>query len=96
MWSRACLGVVLDAEHRICPVFQPSQCAVVQVGMRLRHILRQRRRIHVVVMVLRGNLNLARLMVQDRVIPAMMSELQLVGLAAERKSEDLVAKTDPK
>ena len=45
--------------------------------------------------ILGCNLNLLPFDIQDRVISAMMSELQLVRLAAERESHDLMPETNP-
>ena len=44
--------------------------------------------------VLRGDLDLAGLELLDRMIGAAVAELQLVGLAAHRERQDLVAEAD--
>src|SRR5216683_8297032 len=61
----------------------------------LNRLLVQGLRIDREVVVLRSDLNLARLVIHDRVIPAVMPKLQLVGLASQRQPEDLVSKADP-
>ena len=44
--------------------------------------------------IVRGDFDLAGELVQHRMIRAAMAELQLVGLAAEREAEDLMAEAD--
>src|SRR6266851_6723978 len=95
MRPRTSLRVILHAEHRIGLMPQPGQRLVVQVRMRLLHICRQRIRIDVEVMVLGRNLNLPRLMIHDRMVPAMVPKLQLVHLASERQPEDLMPQAYP-
>src|SRR5947209_1206509 len=89
-----CLRVILNAEHRIRLVLQTRQCLVVQVSVCLLNVLRKRVRIDIEVVILSRNLDLACLVIHDRVIAAMVAELQLVGLAAQRQPKDLVAETD--
>src|SRR5437763_9463515 len=45
-------------------------------------------------MVMRGDLNLLRNLIQYRVIGSAMAELQFVGLAAERQTKKLVPQAD--
>ena len=95
MRPRARLRVILHAEHRIALVLQPRERVVVQIHMRLHNVVWQARRIHIEVMILRRTLNLARLEILDRMIPAVVSELQLVRLPAQRQPEQLMPQADP-
>ena len=52
-------------------------------------------RIHGEAVILRRDLDLVALDIQNRMIAAVMSELQLVGRAAQSESQNLMAKTDP-
>ena len=45
-------------------------------------------------MIVRGDLDFARVVALDRVIAAVMAKLELVGLAAEGEADELVAETD--
>ena len=62
--------------------------------MRDLDVGRQRFRIDRKAMILRRDLDLAGLEFLDRVVRAAMPELQLVGIAAHRERQDLVAETD--
>ena len=90
MRTLARLGMVLHAEHRIGLVPQLGQRLVIQIRMRPLHVRRQTIWIDVEVMILRGDLHLARLVIHDRVITATVPELQLVRLATQRQLKDLV------
>ena len=92
--ARRRLGVILHAEHRLGLVAQPLDGAVVEVDVGDLHVRRQRRRIDGEAVVLRGDLDLAGLELLDRVVGAAVAELQLVGLAAHRQRQDLVAEAD--
>ncbi len=54
----------------------------------------ERGRVDGVVVVLRGDFDLAGVEVLDGMVGAVVAELELVGLAAKRQAEDLVAEAD--
>ncbi len=62
--------------------------------MRLLDICRQAVAIHGEAVIHRGDLNLMRGEVLHRMIGAVMALMHLAGLAAERETEHLMAKTD--
>src|ERR1700733_7643943 len=96
MWPRTSLRVVLHAKHRVRLMPQPSQRLIIQIRMRPLNIIRQRIRSQLEVCVSRADPPLARPVVYDRMVPAMVAKLQLVGFAAERDSEDLMSQADSK
>ena len=46
-------------------------------------------------MVVRGNLHLPRMQLLHRMVPAMVSKLELIGLGAQRQSNELMSQTYP-
>src|SRR5882724_10780817 len=86
--------MVLHREYRLRAVTQAFDGLVVEIDVRDLDIFRQRRRIDGKAVVLRCDLDLARLEIFDRVVRAAMTELQLEGLAAKRETENLVAEAD--
>ena len=93
--SRARLRVVLHRDHRALLHPEALDGAVVQVPVRHHDAgLLEQLRVDAEAVVLRGDLDLPRLEVLDRVVRAAVAELELVGLAAAREAEDLVSETD--
>ena len=104
------LGVVLHRPARHLQQLEPLDRAVVEVHVRQRgraevrlpaHRLvdldraRAARTEHREAVVLRGDLDLARLQVLDRVVGAAVAERQLERLQAHRSTEQLVTEADP-
>ncbi len=75
-------------------MLQAGERVVVQIHVRHRDVVRQALRIHIEVVVLGRDLDFACLQVLDRMIAAMVAELELVGLAAQREAEQLMSQTD--
>ena len=94
MRSWRSLRVVLDAEDGLGLVPQPLDRAVIQVDVRHLHIRGQRFRVHGEAVVLRRDLDLAGGKVLDRMVAPAMPELELIGVAAHRERQDLVAETN--
>src|SRR5882724_583798 len=89
------LGMVLHTEQRQVAVAQALESAVVQIDVRLDDLaVRQRIGVDGEVMVVRRDLYLLRLKLLHRMVPTVMSKLELVGFAAERETYELMSKTD--
>src|ERR1043165_2269386 len=88
------LGMVLDREGRLVGAAQALVGSVEQRDVRDLGALRQRLRNDSEAVVLRGDLDLARGQVLDRLVGAAMAPLHLARLAAERQRQDLMAKAD--
>jgi len=88
------LGMVLDREGRLVGAAQALVGAVEQRDVRDLGALRQRLRNDAEAVVLRGDLDLARGQVLDRLVGAAMAALHLARLAAERKRQDLMAQAE--
>ena len=72
------------------------QRLIVQVHMsELDLAIVQRLRIHGKTVVMRGDLDLSRNQVLDRLVPSSMPELELIGLPPQGQPQELVAQTDP-
>ena len=83
--------MVLHTEQRFRAVPQAFQRLVVQIDVGQVNVGRlERIRVHGEVVVMRRNLHLAGRVVAHRVVAAVMSELELVGLPAERQTEQLL------
>ena len=96
MRPRRILGMILHAEKRIFLVLQPFQRLVIQIDVRdLDLSFRKRVDIHHKVMVLGGDLNLPGLKVHDRLVIAMMPELEFRGFPSERLPDHLMPEADP-
>ena len=96
MRSRACLGVVLDAEQRPLEVPETRHGAVIQVSMGdIAAHGGKRRLIHTETVILTGDLDLARQLAPDWLVRTPMTEFELEGRRAEGEGEQLVAKADP-
>ncbi len=92
---RRSFGMVLHAEKRQGTMAKSLIGPVIQVDMRDFDVARgQRIRIHHETVILRGDFHVPGLQILDRVIRAVMAELQLVGSAAERQSAELVSQAD--
>ena len=75
MRSRACLGVVLDAEQRPLEVPETRHGAVIQVSMGdIAAHGGKRRLIHTETVILTGDLDLARQLAPDRLVRTPMTE----------------------
>src|SRR5581483_6533181 len=87
--------MILHAEQRQVAMAQTFERRVVQVHVRqLDFGLRQRVGIYREVVVVRSDLDLARVQLLHRMIAAVVAELQLERLAAKREARELVAETD--
>ena len=62
--------------------------------MRHDDLVLHRFHVHGKAVVLRRDLDLARRQVHDRLVAAVMAELELVGLAAEGEAQKLLAQAD--
>ncbi len=83
MRTRRRFRMILHAEQRQIPMPQTFERLVVQIDVRqFDFTLRQRVRIDCEIMVVRRDLDLPRLQLLHRMIPAVVSELQLVSLPA--------------
>src|SRR5438270_689117 len=90
------LGMILNAECPHRSMFEAFDRVVVQIDVRDVYIIQiQTIRIDCKTVILRRDFNLLSFEVVNRVISAVMPELQLIGLSAERQPHDLMAKTDP-
>ena len=95
MRTGARLRMILHAKERQRAMAKTFKRIVVQVDMRQIHLaLLERVRIDGKVMVVRGDLDFARLRMLHRMVAAMMSKFQLVGLAAKRKTNQLMSQTN--
>src|SRR5690242_20179127 len=89
--------MILNAEGGNGTVFEAFYRVVVQVDVRDVHVVQvETLRVDGETVVLCCDLNLLALEVQNRMIAAMMAELQLVGLPAQSQSHNLVTETDSK
>src|SRR5262245_43637568 len=78
-------GAVLEAFHRV----------VIQVNVGDLHVIQiQTVRINRETMILRRDLDLISRQIEDRMIAAMMSELEFVCPAAQSQAKDLMAKAN--
>src|SRR5579885_3588563 len=73
------LRMILDAEDGQPLVAEPLERLVVQVDVARLDVRRQRRRVDGEPVILRGDLDLARPLVPNRVVGAAMAELELEG-----------------
>ena len=87
--------VVLHAEQRQVAVAQALERRVIEVHVReLDFGLRQRIGINGEIVVMRRDLDLARVQLLHRMIATVMPELELERFAAERKTRKLMAEAD--
>src|SRR5438128_7453084 len=86
--------MALEAERRLVGQRNALQRAVEERNVRDTHVARQARRIDSEAMVLAGDQDLSRILVEHRVIGAVMAELHLHRLAATRHTEQLVTEAD--
>lgn len=105
MGSRGGLGVVLHREGRDIDTLQAFDHIVVQVDVRDEHttvfaVFIRRfndladRRVDRETVVVGGDLDLAGGHVTHRLVDAVMTELELVGLKTERTAKELIAEAD--
>ena len=93
--TRRGFRVILHAEHRLAAVAEAFQRLVVQIHVRDFDVARvERIRIHREAVIVRGDLDALRQLVDHRMIGAAMPELQLVSFAAQRQPENLVTQAD--
>src|SRR5207244_11106591 len=82
------LRVILNTKHRQVSVTHALERVVVQVDMgQLDLALRQAVWIDSEIVVMRGDLDPAAMKLLDRMISAVVTELELVGFAAQREAE---------
>ncbi len=91
---RVRLGVVLHAEGQLAVDAQSLADAVVEVDVGHRRLAGERVGVDGEVVVLAGDLDLARGEVAHRVVAAVMTERQLDRAGADRPAEQLVAEAD--
>src|SRR5579862_9881481 len=97
MRTRGSLRMILYAEQRQIPMPQAFQRRVIQIHVReLDFTLRQRIRVDREIVIVRRDLNLSRLQLLNRMIPAVVPELQLVRLPAQRNARQLMSEANPK
>src|SRR5208337_2448664 len=94
MRPRRRLGMVLHGKKRHPGSLQSFDGVVVQVQMRKFRASFQRLVIDREAMVLRGDLDAPRPQIHHGMISAMMPEIKLVGLAAQRQPQKLMPQTD--
>ena len=88
-------GMVLDAEDGLAAMAEAFQRLVVQVDVReFDFVLVQRVGVDREAVIVRGDFDVAGDLVEHRMIRAAVAELQLVGFAAQREAEDLMAQAD--
>ena len=99
------LGVILDRKHRTVQTDQSFDRVIVQTqmcdrdvaecrihyGRSIRNCVDRRHDLNREIVVLRGDLNLPRAEIHDRMIRPMVAELQLIGFESQRETENLVA-----
>src|SRR5258706_8985597 len=89
------LRMILDAEHRLAAMPETFQRLIVQVDVRQLHFtLVQRIGVHREAVIVGGDLNLLRHVIQHGMIRAAVPELELVSLAAHREAKNLMAQAD--
>src|SRR5690606_4220690 len=91
---RARLGVILDREHRPPDQLEPGHGLVEQVEVGQRCPVAEARDVDREAVVLRGDRDGSIMLVADRMVAAVVAELELVGAAAERQAQQLMAQTD--
>ena len=89
------LRMVLHGEDRQLTMGQSFDGIVVQVQMGYLSCAFERIRVHREPVILRGDLDFARGQIHHRLIAAVVAELELVSLAAEREPHDLMAEANP-
>ena len=75
--------MVLDRENRVFPVPQPFDGVVVQIDVGHFEVVGQRVGVNGEAVVLTGNLDPTRLVVQHRLVRPTVSEFQLEGFAPQ-------------
>ena len=88
------LRMILHTENGPVGEPHPLQRAVIQIEMRDLHVGGQRLLVDRVVVVLRRDLDVRTVHVADRLVAAMMAELQLERLRPQRQADDLMPQTD--
>src|ERR1700735_1799024 len=94
MRPRRRLGMVLHGKKWHSRSLQSLYGVVVQIEMRKYRASLQRFVVDREAMVLRGDLDAPRAKIHHRMIRAMMPEIELVGLAAQRQPEQLMPEAD--
>ena len=96
MRPRGILGMILHAEDRMFFMPEPFERFVIQINMGHFHfVLGQRIDRHHKIVVLGSDLDLPGLKVHDRLVIAVVPELEFCGLPAERLPDHLVPEADP-
>src|ERR1035438_5024585 len=87
--------MVLHAEDRLLAVAEAFESPVVQIDVGDFDVVEiERIRVHREAVIVRGDFDAAGELMAHRMVGAAMSELQLVGFAAEGEAEQLVAQAD--
>ena len=89
-------GVVLDREGAVRGGADAFVCAIEQGNVRCLNVAGQAFQLNREAMVLRGDFDLARLQVFNRVVPAAVALMQLRGLGAQGLRKDLMTQTNAK
>src|SRR6476661_5309063 len=92
--SRARFRVALEAERGLVGERDALQAAVEQRHVRDANVGWQRRRIDLEAVVLAGDEHLAGLLVEDRMVGAVMAELHFQRPRAAGEPEELMSETD--
>ena len=92
--ARRCFRVVLDAECLASAVPQPGNRLVIQIAVRHFQVCGQRFVFHRKTVVLGRDLDAAGLQIQNRLIGASVTELQLECLGTTGQCQQLVPQTD--
>src|ERR1700689_1515919 len=94
MRSRRSFRMVLHRKKRHAGSLQSLDGVVIQVQMRQYRAPFERVVVDREAVVLRRDLDAPRAQIHHRMIGAMMAEVELVGLAAERQPKQLMSETD--
>src|SRR5262249_40631108 len=95
MRPRRRFRVILHAKQRQIPVPHPFQRVVVQIDVgKVDFTLRKGVGINREVMIVRSDLDLARVQLLYRMIAAVVPELELEGFSAQRESGQLVSQAN--
>src|SRR5271156_4081339 len=97
VWAWARLRMVLHAEERHGAMAQAFQGVVVEVDVgELDFALVDRFRIYREVVIVRGDLHFAGLRLLDRMVTTVVAKFELVSLATQSQTDQLMAETDAK
>ena len=87
--------MVLDGKKRMMEVAQPLRRLIIEVDMGDLGPPGQRGDINTKAVVLGGDFNLSGRHIHDRVIAAVVAELEFKGCAPQRQAQNLMTQTNP-